>query len=136
MANELANTAFFGRTFEEALALVIEARDYVAGRLAFDRETVGIADQLVCDCETLRLTSRLTHVMAWLLIQRAVHAGEIPVEDAQTETNRLGGQSVCLVDDEAITGRLPKRLQTLMARSHNLYVRVSRLDEMVCRGAA
>ena len=75
VANELANTAFFGRTFEEALALVIEARDYVAGRLAFDRETVGIAEQLVCDCETLRLTSRLTHVMAWLLIQRAIHAG-------------------------------------------------------------
>ena len=136
VANELANTAFFGRTFEEALALIIEARDYVAGRLAFDRETVSIADQLVCDCETLRLTSRLTHVMAWLLIQRAIHEGEIPPEEAQTELNRLGGHSVCLVDNPATVERLPKRLQALMTRSHHLFVRVSRLDEMVCRGAA
>lgn len=136
MANELAKTAFFGRTFEEALGLVIEARDYVAGRLAFDRETVGIADQLVCDCETLRLTSRLAHIMAWLLIQRAIHEGEIPATEAQSEINRLGGHSVCLVDDATVVARLPKRLQALMARSHGLYVRVVRLDEMVCRGAA
>ncbi len=136
LASELANTAFFGRTFEEALGLVIEARDYVAGRLAFDRETIGLADQLICDCETLRLTSRLTHVMAWLLIQRAIHAGEIPAEEATTEINRLGGHSVCLVDDSATMARLPTRLQKLMSRSHHLFVRISRLDEMICRGAA
>lgn len=136
LANELAKTAFFSRTFEEALGLVVEARDYVAGRLAFDRETVSIGEQLVCDCETLRLTSRLTHVMAWLLIQRAIHEGEILPEEAHAEANRLGGHSVCLVDDPAIAARLPKRLQTLMTRSLSLYVRVARLDEMAFRGAA
>ena len=53
MDNEIAQTAFFGKSFEEALALVVEARDYVAGRLAFDRETVNLEQQLVVDCETL-----------------------------------------------------------------------------------
>ena len=143
MPHELANTAFFGRTFDEALTLVIEARDYVAGRLSFDRETVSVSNQLVCDCETLRLTSRLTHIltsrlthiMAWLLIQRAVHEGEIPAADAQAAANRLGGHKVCLADDPATVERLPTTLQSLLTRSYKLFVRVARLDEMAARGA-
>ncbi|MSO73612.1 MAG: DUF1465 family protein [Alphaproteobacteria bacterium] len=135
MPRELANTAFFGRTFDEALALVVEARDYVANRLSTDRETVSLDNQLVCDCETLRMTSRLTHIMAWLLIQRAVHEGEIPPEEAQEEANRLGGHKVCLVEEPETIERLPTRLQSLLTRSHKLFVRVARLDEMAARGA-
>lgn len=135
MPHKLANTAFFGRTFDEALTLVIEARDYVAGRLSFDRETVSVSNQLVCDCETLRLTSRLTHIMAWLLIQRAVHEGEIPAADAQAAANRLGGHKVCLADDPATVERLPTTLQSLLTRSYKLFVRVARLNEMAARGA-
>ncbi|MGD9538095.1 MAG: DUF1465 family protein [Alphaproteobacteria bacterium] len=136
MPSEIAQTAFFGKTFEEALTLVIEARDYVAGRLAFDRETVNLEQQLVVDCETLRLTSRLTHAMAWLMIQRAVHKGEISAEEARRADNRLGGHVVCLANEPQTLARLPKRLQSLMARSHALYVRIARLDEMAGETAA
>lgn len=136
MENETAPTAFFGKTFEEALTLVIEARDYVAGRLAFDRETVGLERQLVVDCETLRLTSRLTHAMAWLMIQRAIHEGELTADDARDEENRLGGHDVCLFNEAETLAQLPKRLQSLMTRSHALYERVARLDEMVGQNAA
>jgi regulator of CtrA degradation len=134
--HEIAQTAFFGKTFEEALVLVVEARDYVAGRLAFDRETVNLEQQLVVDCETLRLTSRLTHAMAWLMIQRAIHAGELTAEQAKQEENRLGGHEVCLFNEPDTLAQLPKRLQSLMTRSHALYLRVARLDEMIGPSAA
>jgi regulator of CtrA degradation len=106
----VAETAFFSRTFDDALALVVEARDYVADSLARDRDAVDTARQLVYDCETLRLTARLTQVMAWL--------------------------RVCLADHPATLLQLPKRLQALMTRSLALYQRVARLDQMVARGAA
>ena len=136
MSNEVTSTAYFSRTFDEALGLVVEARDYVAGRLAFDREISGPVHQLTCDCETLRLTTRLTQVMAWLFIQRALHEGEITAEEAQRDANRLGAQDVCLADDADIAARLPKRLGSLMSRSLALYQRIARLDEMTVRGAA
>lgn len=136
MSNELSSTAYFSRTFDEALGLVVEARDYVAGRLAFDREIGGPLHQLTCDCETLRLTTRLTQVMAWLFIQRALHEGEISAADAQRDENRLGAPDVCLQNDDATIGHLPKRLASLMSRSHALYQRIARLDEMAARGAA
>jgi regulator of CtrA degradation len=136
VASEIANTAYFSRTFDEALALVVEARDYVAGRLAFDREVGGTVHQLTCDGETLRLTARLTHVMAWLFIQRAFHAGEITAEEMRKSEHRLGGHDVCLADDPEIAARLPKRLRALSSRSLALYQRIARLDEAAATSAA
>jgi regulator of CtrA degradation len=132
----VAETAFFSRTFDDALALVVEARDYVADSLARDRDAVDTARQLVYDCETLRLTARLTQVMAWLLVQRAIHEGELSATQARAKANRLGGHSVCLADHPATLLQLPKRLQALMTRSLALYQRVARLDQMVAHGAA
>ena len=74
----LVETTFFGRTYDEALQLVTEARDYFVNNVGTDRSNgVSIAHRLTYDCETLRLSTRLTQVMAWLFMQRAVHEGEI-----------------------------------------------------------
>ena len=51
--------------------MTVEARGYVADVL--------IADRRYFDCEALRLTTRLSQMMAWLMVQRAVHAVEIAI---------------------------------------------------------
>lgn len=109
------------------MALTCEARDYVAEQEPRERETLPPELQLLASCEALRLTARLTQVMAWLLMQRAVHAGEIDRETARGPQHRLGGQEVCLAaacPDE----NLPLRLRDLLARSAELYDRIARLD--------
>jgi regulator of CtrA degradation len=127
--------AFFDRMFDETVALLHEARDY-----ALERERAGYAKvhpalQLLVACETLRVTARLTQIMAWLLVQKAVHAGEMTREEARAERNRLGGREVCLADRPWGPIEMPRRLQGLLDRSHGLYARVVRLDEHAERRA-
>jgi regulator of CtrA degradation len=129
----LVETTFFSRTYDEALALVVEARDYLANNLATDRSGASFGDRLIYDCETLRLTTRLTQVMAWLFIQRAVHEGEISADEAKQEECRLGGREICLDNDPDMLAALPAHFGTLMERSLKLYQRIARLDEMVQR---
>ncbi len=126
----LAATTFFSKTYDETRALLADARGYVelARASRWDRTTT-----LDHSVETMRLSARLMHVMAWLLVQRAVHAGEIAPEQAREASHRLGGRSVCLASGGEGSGALPARLRELLRRSRKLYQRVARLDEMVRR---
>ena len=87
----LVETAFYSRTYDEAFEMTVEARDYVADGLGADRDSATFGERSYFDCELLRLTTRLSQVMAWLLVQRAVHAGEIGINEARHEERRLGG---------------------------------------------
>jgi regulator of CtrA degradation len=119
---------YFRRTYDEALALVEEARNYVAYVEPRERPRLDFGARLEVSCESMRVTSRLTQVMAWLLMQRAVAEGEISLDQAITPDNRLGGQEVCLKSRANNPEGLPKSLKSLMERSLNLYIRISRLE--------
>ena len=122
--------AFFDSTFEEALALTREARDYLTHAEPRERERMTPNDRMLASCEAMRLTSRLTQVMAWLLVQKAVHAGEMSREDARAPQYRLGGQSVCGETRPPVEGSLQPRLAELLERSLRLYQRIARLDAL------
>lgn len=127
---------FLDKTYDEALALVLEARNYIAVIERRERRLRGPAAALKMSCEALRITSRLTQVMAWLLAQKAVRAGEITQEEAMGDKHRLGGETVCLdvslLDDED----LPEALRDLGRRSLWLYQRVARLERMMAAKGA
>jgi regulator of CtrA degradation len=130
-----AHTEFFGRTYDEAMSLLLEARNYVIAAEQRHRRVMQPTDRLVLCCEAMRLTARLTHVMAWLLAQKAVHAGEITLVEAAAEPFSLGGRSTCLSENPAVTALGDAWLNGLLDRSMRLYLRASRLDEMVRREA-
>jgi len=130
-------TAFFGRTFEETMELLEEARDYAAGGSETERRLWQGAEPLSMGCELTRVTARLAWIMAWLLTWKAVHAGEIPLDVALGKANRLGGRDICLNESSDHSGAgIPPGLADLLDRSRRLYVRVSRLDELAGRSAA
>jgi regulator of CtrA degradation len=125
-----STVAFFDSTFEEALALTREARDYLTHAEPRERERMTPNDRMLASCEAMRLTSRLTQVMAWLLVQKAVHAGEMTREDARAPEFRLAGHSVCQESTPPVEGSLQPRLAELLERSLSLYQRVARLDAL------
>jgi regulator of CtrA degradation len=126
---------YFDGTYRETMNLLLETRDYMRFREPVDRRAVPDDHRLMVNCEALRLTSRLTHIMAWLLIQKAVHAGEITAAEAASEDNRLAGQSVCRERAAAEDVTMPPALALLLERSYRLYTRVERLDALVALGA-
>lgn len=126
-------TAFFRRTYDETLDLMVEARNYLAYVERRERERADIVGGLRMSCEAMRVTSRLTQVMAWLMLQRAVYEGEIEVEDALTEPNRLSAAEVCLDETYSTDHTIPGGLRSLLDRSFHLYQRVARLEEQMLR---
>jgi regulator of CtrA degradation len=127
-------TEFFGRTYGEAMTLLVEARDYLAHREPIERQTLPPPQRLRMSSETMRLTARLTQIMGWLLAQRAVYEGELTPEAALDGQPALAAIEVCMVDEAAAAVELPQRLRHLLDRSRRLFIRVARLDELARRG--
>ncbi len=126
-------TAFFNRTYDECMALLIETRNYVAYHEAVDQRSLPPNLRLQASYEAMRVTSRLTQVMAWLLAQKAVHAGEMTAREAASEDYALSGGPVCADPSGPDNLSLPAGLRSLLERSHSLYQRVERLDDMIRR---
>ena len=125
-------TAFFSGTYDEAIDMLVRTRDYLAGAGDKDCARLPQDHQKVFAFESLRLTSRLTRIMAWLLAQRAVHKGQMSIDEAMDEGFCLRTVPVCMECGSDIA-HMPEGLRKLLGQSHRLYVRVSRLDDMVRR---
>ena len=126
-------TVFFSKTYDEALGLLEAARVYLSVLEPIDRRGLAMPERLRLCSETLRMTARLTQIMAWLLSQRAVHAGEISGTEALSDQRELAEVDVCMARGEQDWRGLPRRLVALLDRSHRLYIRVARLDEFARR---
>lgn len=109
----------------EAMVLADEARSYFDNQARDDRLALAPADRVALSCESLRVTTRLMHVIAWLLNQRAVRAGELTRAEAAAPERRLG--DVAPVDEELLP-RLPEAAAEIVQASRELYERVRRLD--------
>ena len=134
MAITGAPTAFFAKTYDETLGLLVAVRDYVADGEPRDRAMLTPVAGAKLSCEALRVTARLSQIMAWLLAQKAVHAGELSSVELAARNDPLTEIDVCMAEaeSEALTF-LPARFRELLAHSHRLYIRVARLDEMIRR---
>jgi regulator of CtrA degradation len=122
---------FFSRSYDETMALLIETRNYIAYSDKREIRALPPLSRLRATHEAMRVTSRLTQVMAWLLAQRAVFAGELTTEQLASEAYALAGHDICLDTTASDDEDLPRGLRSLLERSYDLYVRTARLDEMV-----
>lgn len=110
----------------DAMVLADEARSYFDEGGRADRETLDPMARVSFSCESLKVTTRLMHVIAWLLTQRAVDAGEMTAREACDPSRRLGPAPVSAA--AAVTA-LPDRARETITASVDLYARVMRLDE-------
>lgn len=132
----IGHAAFFNGPYDETMALLVESRNYVANRIEIDQRPMSVSLRLQVSFESMRLTARLTQMMAWLLAQKAVHAGEIAMEELASDRFALGGDDICRNNDGATRDDMPDRLRRLLARSYELYLRIARLDADVRRRVA
>ncbi|MEE8271251.1 MAG: DUF1465 family protein [Alphaproteobacteria bacterium] len=131
----MAASAFFDKTYDDALALLVEARNYIAYQESVDLQALPPQARLLVSQETMRVTCRLTESMAWLLAQRAVQVGELSNEDVKANF-AIGGQRVCLDDRWTDDPQLPAAVRGLLSRTLSLYERIGRLDDMLRQSAA
>lgn len=118
-------------TYDEAYSLLIESREFMEHTVPEYRKRVTQMQRLMLTKETMRLTTRLTQIMAWLLTQKAVHLEQLAPNKAMRSAYRLGGQKVCLDRGDGDQEILPPQLRSLLNRSYDLYVRINRLDQQL-----
>ncbi|HEX2580978.1 MAG TPA: DUF1465 family protein [Dongiaceae bacterium] len=119
---------FFDPLMDQTIAMLEEARAYVAEEGPRERMDLSVEVGLSASVESMRVVSRLTQVMAWILTQRAVLHGEMTADEAKEPQQRLGGLELCMNNGAAADRRLPAKLRSLLTRSYELYCRVERLD--------
>src|ERR1700683_1169275 len=130
------DSMLFDRTFDEGMSLVEETARYLDGRGRDEARELPRKAALLYAGESMRVTTRLMQAATWLLIQRAVHDGEMRREDAARERYRLGSKEICLGGREDGVEALPKTLQDLLKRSDNLYRQIARLDDILFSAGA
>jgi regulator of CtrA degradation len=125
-------SVLFRRTFDEGMALVEETARYLDGPGREEARTLSRKGALLYAGESLRVTTRMMQAASWLLVQRAVHEGEMEPQMASSARYRLGSKEICLgTPSENIEELLPNALRDLLARSESLYRRIAHLDDIL-----
>ena len=112
--------------YTEAMLLADEARSYFDEAGRNERQLLDPFARVGFACESLKVTTRIMHIVAWLLTQRAIETGEIAVREGRRPERRLGHAQD---SDRAVVDQLPAAAQRLINASADLYARVKRLDE-------
>ncbi|MFZ5704216.1 MAG: DUF1465 family protein [Pseudomonadota bacterium] len=111
--------------YTEAMLLADEARAYFEHRGREDRETLDPLGRVTMSCESLKVTTRLMHVLAWLLTERAIELGQMSDEEALASARRLGDAAG---SERIVLDGLPAQARMLVESSLDLYARVRRLE--------
>lgn len=112
--------------YVESMLLADDARGYFDLDGSDERVALDPMQRVLFACESLKVTTRLMHVVAWLLTQRAVDAGELRPREALDPSRRLGDQPI---SDMAAVAKLPDAARALIQSSIDLHRRVALIDD-------
>ena len=126
VVRDFASSELFERTFAEGMELVEETAGYLDGVGRKESKLLSRNAALAYAAESMRLTTRLMQIASWLLVQRAVREGDMPVAEATQERYRLRVEAPPAEKEEAL--ELPAGIQALLDRSERLHERVLHMD--------
>lgn len=120
------NRRMIDSLYVDAMLLADEARAYFDDYGRGDRDTLSPSERIGFSCESIKVTTRLMHVIAWLLTQRAVDSGELTPIAARDPSRRLGPAPESTA--EAIAA-MPWSARALIRASIDIHGRVAALDD-------
>lgn len=130
-AERFAASDQFDQIFKAGMSLVEETAAYLDGPGRIESKALSPTLGVMYATESMRLTTRLLEVASWLLVRRALKAGEITQEEARIKRRRI---------KLAVIGRpshiknfedLPERLRELIAQSFALNDRIVQIDRQL-----
>ena len=121
----------FEKVFKEGMALVEETANYLDGPGRQDARQLDRHGAVAYATESMRLTTRLMQLASWLLLQRAIGAGEMSPEEARREKHRISLTDIGRGNSLNGADQLPAGLTDIIERSLALHQRVMKLDVML-----
>jgi regulator of CtrA degradation len=123
------------RLYEEAVSLADQARAYFGTHAKEDRRQLDPIDRLTYTSESLRISTRLMHVISWLMVRKSVAAGEITEKEALKPKHRLGDRELCKTSNIRDLRRLPPMVSSLSLRSQAIFARAMHMEDHVLQRA-
>jgi regulator of CtrA degradation len=121
----------FDKVFREGMSLVEETANYLDGPGRQDARLLDRHGAVAYAAESMRLTTRLMQLASWLLLQRAIGAGEMKPDEVRRERHRISLAELGRGNTLNGTDQLPKALMDIIERSLALYQRVLKFDAML-----
>jgi len=115
----------------DTMALAEEAQSYFADMQGYYADVQGGRSnpdpvaRTTCSIECLKVTTRLMHVVAWVMMRRSVENGETTSAQAHSIERRLGASPS---SDERDVDVLPTRARSFVERSIAIHRRASHLE--------
>ena len=116
------------------MGLVEETANYLDGPGRQDARLLDRNGAIAYATESMRLTTGLMQLASWLLLQRAISAGELSPDDARKEKHRISLADIGAGPPLTGSDQLPAALQALVQRSLQLHFRILRLDRLIVEG--
>ena len=123
-----ARSDTFRKLFRDGMNLVEETADYLDGPGRAASRLLPRPASLVYATESMRLTTRLMQLASWLLLHRAVREGDMTLERARNEKQRIKLERLSTNVGGPGWDDLPAEFRNLVSRSLHLQKRVERLD--------
>lgn len=118
----------FDAVFKQGMALVERTAAYLDGDGRIASKSLAGRTAVVYASESMRLTTRLLDLASWLLIRRALKAGEISEAEAKRRRQRVKLQGFGRPSHVQGFDDLPSGLRALVHESFALYDRIVQLD--------
>ena len=120
----------FTLLYKEGMGLIEEVAAYLDGEGRSESRGLPREASFVYATESMRLTTRLMQLASWLLLQRAVNEGELTVENARAEKEKVKFSATPEHRGGPGYGELPERLKTFIAQGDRLFERVQQFDKL------
>jgi regulator of CtrA degradation len=121
----------FDKVFREGMSLVEETANYLDGPGRQDARLLDRHGAVAYATESMRLTTRLMQLASWLLLQRAVGAGEMKQDEVQKERHRISLSDIGRGNPLSGAEQLPAALLDIVERSLSLHQRILKFDAML-----
>ncbi len=106
----------------EAMVLSDEARSYFDGFGLSERAELSPTERVIFSCEALKVTTRLMHIVAWLIGQRAAISREGVLQHEVASLGRAETSSASAL------ATLPEEAARIVEATLSLYTRVQRIE--------
>ncbi|EKE09205.1 MAG: hypothetical protein ACD_16C00205G0001 [uncultured bacterium] len=124
----LESLAFIDSKIDKAQRLLGATHDYIKWQAPKDMNNMEPPLTFLLSSESMRVTVRLTQIIAWLMLQKAVLEEEVSREEILSETCKILQGEECLDAESEENKDIPPRLRELLKESRLFYVSVLRLD--------
>jgi regulator of CtrA degradation len=126
----------FKPLYNEGMALVEEAAEYLDGEGRAEAKKLSRIASTLYAAESMRLTTRLMQIASWLLLQRAANSGEMTRDQVAAEKAKVRLDTASAHDNAPGWADLPEAFCRIVSRSLSLQALVRRMDEEIYGDAA